>query len=79
MMVNLMEMRTDLMLPHSLSDADLASSFSDVFSEKITRIKHEFDLDLRPCVFSVTSMLVQGRLQLFFYTLSIYHCRGCKK
>ena len=41
------------MLPHSLSDVDLVSSFSDFFSEKIAHIKCELDFDLRPCVFSV--------------------------
>ena len=40
-------------MPHSLSDADLASSFSDLFSEKITHIRREHDFDLCPCVFSV--------------------------
>ena len=32
---NLMERQSDPLLPHSLSDADLASSFSDVSSERL--------------------------------------------
>ena len=52
-MDNFMEGRSYLMLPNSLSDADLTSSFSDFFSEKIMCIRHELDLDLCSCVISV--------------------------
>ena len=48
-----MERQSDSMLPNSLSDADLASSYSEFFSEKMKCIWHKLDLDLRPCIFSV--------------------------
>ena len=53
MMDSLIERRSDPMLPNSLSDADLVSSFSDFFLGKITHIRRELDFDLRPYVFSV--------------------------
>ena len=52
-MPNLMERGSGLMLPHSLSDADLASSFSDILLEKITRTKRDQNLDIRHCFFTV--------------------------
>ena len=50
---SLMERQSNLMLPHSLSEADLDSSIYDFFSEKIMHIRLELDLDLHPCVFTV--------------------------
>ena len=52
-MDSLMERESDLILPHSLSDNDLASSLSDFFSKQIKCIRRELDLDLCPHVFSV--------------------------
>ena len=49
-MDDLMEGRSDPMLPHSLSDADLVSF---IFLKNITRIRRELDLDLCICVFSL--------------------------
>ena len=51
--LKVMERQSDPVPPHSLPNADLASSFSDFFSEKITSIRLELDFDLCPCVFSV--------------------------
>ena len=56
----LMERRSDPILSHSLCDADLASSFSEFFSEKITHIRRELDLTSVPVFSQWTSMLIQG-------------------
>ena len=52
-MSSLMERRSDPILPLSISDVGLASSFSKFFSEKIMRIRLEFHLNVSPDAYSV--------------------------
>ena len=76
LMDRLMERRSDPILPLSLSDADLASSFSNFFSEKITGIRCELDLDLCPCVFSMDNDV---RLRMITTILSYFEHKPLQK
>ena len=79
-MNSLLEGKSDPTLPHSLSDANMAASFSRFFSEKIMHIRRNFELDLGPSVFSVDFNACPGMITTFFYrSLNIYLCRECKK
>ena len=75
LMDNLMERQSDPILPHSLPDADLASLFSDFFSEKITCIRRELDFDLHPCVFSAdfdARLMMITTVNLYFEHISLH-------
>ena len=82
MMDSLMERQSDPMQPHSLSDADLASSFSDFLSEKITHIRRELDFDLSPFVFSVDFNACPRMITtvlLYFENLSLHRLQEINK